>query len=413
MPRVSVIIPTYNRADYLSQALQSVFNQSHTPFEIIVVDDGSTDNTAQVMRDWDAWVRYHRQEHQGISAARNRGLELAQGDVIAWLDADDLWEPDFLASVLPLLEANAEVDGVYTGSVHIDAAGNILPQLNQRVVPPSDLFSSLVEDCFVLTPTVVVRKRCFEQVGQFDPQLGICEDYDMWFRLARNFTIVGLPYPLVRIRVHETNTIKDTSAFCRYRLAFAEKHFGQPEGDPGSWSADKRRAHAHAFSTVALKHIQDGQPDRGWFYLEKAVSIWPNLLGQLNTLYELVIGDQPRGHRGRVNSLDIEANGAEMMHRLDALFVKHWIRLKPVRRVAYGNAYLALGMLSDQARRWGTARRYLFQAIKSNPRLLVSYPVIRRLLKLCAGQRLVTLGSKMLGRTQQATHHTMTCSVQR
>lgn len=396
--RVSVIIPTYNRADYLPQALQSVFDQTLDPFEVIVVDDGSTDNTADVVRAFEPRVRYFRHQHnKGISAARNSGLEAARGEVVAWLDADDLWEPDFLATVIPLLVADEGLDGVYTGLVRIDAAGNILPQFSQRVVPPADLFSSLIENCFIQTSTLVTRKRCFEQAGDFDPQFGICEDYDMFLRLSKTFTIAGVPTPLVRYRVHEHNIVSDTDAFCQFRLALTQKHFGKPEGNPRTWSGERRRAHAHAFRSVALKCIRDGQPDQGWRYLEEAVSIWPDLLGRLDTLYELACGDQPGGYRGQADLLDIEGSGAEMLKRLDTLFAKGNPAIETMRRPAYGNAYSALGMLSDQAGRWTAARRYLFQAVKANPRLLASYPVVRRLLKLCAGQRLVGLGRRALG----------------
>jgi len=408
MSHVSVIIPTYNRAEYLAQALQSVFNQTLSPFEVIVIDDGSTDNTADVVRAFEPRVRYFRHaRNKGVSAARNRGLGVAQGEIIAWLDADDLWEPDFLATIVPLLAADAGLDGVYTGLVYIDAAGNILSQSSQKVVPPSNLFSSLLDNCFIVTCALVVRKRCLEQVGDFDTQLGICEDYDMWLRLAKTFTIIGLPTPLVRIRVHEHNTVGDTDAFCQFRLAVTQKHFGKPEGNPRTWSAERRRAHAHAFRSVALKCIQDGQADRGWRYLEEAVSIWPDLLDRLDTLYELACGDQPRGYRDQADLLDIESSGVEMLSRLDSFFAKAGPALESTRRPAYGNAYLALGMLGDQAGRWAAARRYLFQAIKANPRLLASYPVVRRLLKLCAGQRLVRMGRKMLGNQRRADAHTL------
>lgn len=397
MLRVSVVIPTYNLANYLPQALQSVFDQSLSPFEVIVVDDGSTDNSAELVRTFDSRLRYFRQDHKGVSAARNLGLEVAEGEVIAWLDADDLWEPEFLATVIPLLEADGGVDGVYTGFVHIDEAGNTLPQPGQKVVPPPELFGALIENCFVLTPTIVVRSRCFEQVGYFDPELEICEDYDMWLRLAETCTIVGLPYPLVKIRVHPSNTTRNTDNFCRFRLTLTQKHFGELEGNPQAWSDDKRRAHAHAFSDVAMKYNQDGRHDLGWRYFEKAISIWPDLLSQLGTFFELACGDQPRGYRGQAHTLDIEANEIQMLSQLGTLFAKAGPALQAVRRQAYGNAYLTLGILSDQAGRWRSARRYLIQAIKANPRLLASYPVVRRLLKLWAGQRLVRLLSGRRG----------------
>jgi glycosyltransferase involved in cell wall biosynthesis len=397
MLQTSVIIPTYNRAGYLSQALASVSAQSRSPFEIVVVDDGSTDSTPEVIAAAGPLVRYVRHErNQGVAAARNTGLKTARGDVVAWLDADDLWEPGFLKAVMPILEVDGGVDGIYTGLMRIDADGNLLPQSSQVEVPSTELRSALLEDCFIQTSTFVARRRCFEQAGLFDPQFDICEDYDMFLRLAESCTIVALPVPLVRYRVHEQNTVANVAAFCTFRLALTRKHFGEPEGDPETWPPDKRRAHGHAFRAAALKCIGAGQTDEGWQYLKQAVSILPSLLGSLDTYYEVACGNQPMGYRGQADLLDIEKNGAEMIARLDSLFASCGPDLQTMRSAAYGNAYLALGILSDRANRWELARSYMLQAVRANPRLLASYAVTRRLLKLFAGRKLVGVGRRVL-----------------
>jgi glycosyltransferase involved in cell wall biosynthesis len=408
MLRVSVIIPTYNRSEYLHQALESIFTQSVSPFEIIIVDDGSTDNTADIVRVFGPKVRYFRQDHKGVSAARNLGLEVAQGEIIAWLDADDLWEPNFLATLVPLLAADQRLDAAYCGYVHIDTTGNILPQSSQVVVSPSELFSSLVDTNFIATPAIIARKRCYEQVGNFDTSLGMCEDYDMWLRFATRFIVLGLPTPMVKIRVHENNTLKDTTAFAQFRLGVIQKHFGEFEGDSTTWPEEKKRAHAQTFRSIALRHIQQGQRDQGWHFLEKAVHTWPALLARLDTYYDLVCGDQPRGYRGRADLLHIECNGTEMLKWLNALFSKAGPTFEPIRHAAYANAYLALGIVYDRAGQWTNARRCLCQALGANPRLLASYPFARRLIKLCTGKRLVSLlrmmrnGVHEAGATQRA-----------
>lgn len=388
--KVSVIIPTYNRAYYLREALDSVFAQSLLPWEVIVVDDGSTDATPAVVQSYGSRVRYIRHEqNQRISAARNSGLKVAQGDVIAWLDSDDLWEPTFLATVISLLEADATFGAVYTGLSRINAVGEFLPQGSLTVVPPSDLYSVLVEDCFIQTSAFVARKKCFEQIGEFDTQFHICEDYDIFLRLASVCTIVGIPEPLVRYRVHGHNTVANTEAFCRYRLALTEKHFGLSEGDPATWSLAKRRAHGCAFRAAARKYIESKQQDEGWRYLARAVTICPELLNRLDTFYELACGDQAMGYRGKADMLDIAANGMEMVRRLDALFANAPKSVLILRRVAYGNAFLALAVLSDQAGDWKAARGYLFRAIRSQLGLLQDPLVVRRFVKLCLGKRII------------------------
>ena len=394
MPKVSVIIPTYNRADYLPQALRSVFDQSLSPSEVIVVDDGSSDGTADLVRGFRPAVRYIWQDHRGVSAARNLGLDEARGEVIAWLDADDLWEPDFLAASISHLE-DQKLDGVYTGCIHIDAEGNTLPQHGDRVVPPSELYSSLIDGNFIATPAIVLRKECYNQVDPFDTALSICEDYDMWLRLAREFTIAGLAAPLVKIRVHDSNTVGDAAAFSQFRLALVRKHFGPPTGDPVTWPEAKQRAYAHAYREVALRHRRSGEGAERWQSIEKAVTIWPPLLGQLDTFYEIACGDQPRGYRGQADLLDLETNQREMLQGLDNLFLDSTPRVDAMRPMAYGYAHLALAMLNEQAGDWTTARRHLRQAVRSNPRLLASRPVLRRLAKLYAGKRAASLGRRL------------------
>jgi len=394
--KVSVIIPTYNRAGYLQEALESIFQQNLSPTEIIVVDDGSTDDTEEVVRRTRTPVQFYRQEHKGVAAARNLGLRVAAGDLIAWLDSDDLWEPEFLSTVVPLLASHPELDGVYCGWTHMDATGKTLQTPRLRVIAPQHLNSALVESDFIVTPAIVAYKRCYDQVGPFDLEFRICEDYDMWLRLSRDYAIAGIPQPLVRIRVHEGSEImRDRVAICGYRLALTRKHFGPREGDPDDWAEDKRRAYSFALYTCALMHIEAGESEEGWHWLKEAASAWPALFHRLDVFYELVCGTQPRGYRGRADLMDIAASGRELLGRLDALLDTADSALRRGRCKAYGNAYLALGMLSDQAGHWGQARRYLLRAMIANPSLIISPSVVLRFAKLCSGQRLARLARRL------------------
>jgi glycosyltransferase involved in cell wall biosynthesis len=379
--KVSVIIPTYNRAGYLREALESVFKQSSAPWEVIVVDDGSTDETRQVVENAPGTVRYLEQEHRGVAAARNLGLDSATGDVIAWLDSDDIWDPDFLATVVPLLVQNDGLDGVYSGITMIDANGKALRTV-VRVEPPEQLHKALSHSNFLATPSVVVRKRCYDCVGSFDEELRIAEDADMWLRLSRQFRLEGLAQSLVRIRVHDSNLMSDAEAFREAQLRYAQKRIVELEGDRSELSDSARAIRGLAYRTIALMYIQSGQDQKGWDYLFEAVSVYPQILSQLETFYELACGDQPRGYRGDVNLLDIERNGAKMLHQLEALFREASSDVHAFRSVAFGNAYLALGMLSDQANHWSRARHYLFQAFRNNPKLIVCPQVFWRWLKV-------------------------------
>ncbi len=386
--KVSVIIPTYNRAGYLREALHSVLRQSLTPWEVIVVDDGSTDDTRQVIQDAPGSICYFEQAHQGVAAARNLGLEKATGDLIAWLDSDDLWEPDFLAAVVPILARDETLAGVYTGITMVDADGVRL-RSSTRTEPPEALYEALIRGNFLATPSVVVRKACYDTVGHFDTQLPISEDYDMWLRLTAESRLVGIPRPLAQIRVHRTNMMSDTDALCQARLILLGKHFGPLPRDGNVLSESSRIAYGYAFRAIAIQYIENGRPDRGWRYLAQAAAMHPPILAELDTFYELALGDQPRGYRGDATQLDIPDNGAEMLGRMDALFASADSQIQAMREEAYGNAYLALAMLSDQTGEWRFARHYMLCAARAHPDLLQEYDVVRRLIKLFLGKRVI------------------------
>ena len=334
---ISTIIPTFNRAELLGQALQSVLAQTRLPDEIIVVDDGSSDHTAEVAAEYGSQVHYIKQDNKGVAVARNVGLREAQGDVVTWLDSDDLWQPDFLATMASALENKPKLDGVYCGFYHIDLGGEILSKVI-RVVPADELYNRLIEGNFIVTPGLVMRKACYDVVGLFDTGLTIGEDADMWLRLARSFTISGIEAPLVKIRIHNQNSMVDTDIFSQSLLTRTEKHFGSFDDNAAAWTDEKRRGYAFAYRTLAFRNVEAGRPEIGWRYLEQAVDIMPSLLSRLDTFYELACGEQKRGYRGQASLMDINANGAEMLCYLDELFDGSRPELSAERDVAFGYA---------------------------------------------------------------------------
>jgi glycosyltransferase involved in cell wall biosynthesis len=406
MPRVSVVIPTYNHAHYLPYAVQSVLRQTYADWEAIVVDDGSTDDTADVVaRFTDPRIRYIYQENQGLPAARNTGIRAAQSDYLAFLDADDEWEPGFLRRCIGVLSADSTLTGVYTRNYFIDEHGQPLPRLGGQVVPPTAFRSRILQSGLFPAHAALVRADVIREIGHFDIRLTSLEDWDLWIRLSARYQMQGISEPLARYRVYPGSMSTNAARMHANRMAVLTKHFGPPEGDSATWCEEKRRAYGFAYRSAAFGYIQQDQPDEGWRLLAQAASIWPHLLGRLDTFYELACDNQPKGYRGQADLLDIEGNGAEMLKRLDGLFVEAGPPLEPLRRAAYGNAYLALGILSDQAGRWAAARRCLFKAVLANQRLLGSYSVIRRLLKLCAGHHLAHLGRLLSGGGQQTPPH--------
>lgn len=206
-PKVTVIIPTYNRAHYLGDAIQSVCEQTFNDFELIVVDDGSTDGTLDLLHSiHDLRLRVLQQEHRGISAAMNAGLRAAHGLYIARLDSDDVWFPDMLAGQVAVLDAHPEVGLVYAKGQAMDAAGTPLPMtIGMPERYPGDSFRSMIRENCTCNITVVVRRACFDRVGWYDETLQMSEDWDIWLRVARHYQFAYVDRIVARFRWHEGN----------------------------------------------------------------------------------------------------------------------------------------------------------------------------------------------------------------
>jgi glycosyltransferase involved in cell wall biosynthesis len=198
--RVSVVIPTYNSGRLVVEAIASALAQTHQPAEVIVVDDGSTDDTRARMAAFESPVRYVYQENQGVAAARNRGIREATGEFVAFLDADDVWHPRKLEIQLECLRRNPELGLVGTSTV--DWPNEPFPS-GERFANPEPALVRLkdlvVRNQFV-TSSVLVRRPVLDRIGEFDRALHGPEDYDLWLRVAQATAVANLPLPLTGYR---------------------------------------------------------------------------------------------------------------------------------------------------------------------------------------------------------------------
>ena len=199
---VSVVIATYNMGQYLPQAVQSVLSQSYPHLEVQIVDDGSTDDTAQILRQWqgDARVRVHTQQNAGQARAKNQGVALSRGRFVAFLDADDIWLPGKLALQMPLFRGRPEIGVVYSDYECMDGEGR---PLSKGVTPMRRgwVAGPLLVENFVCYSSGVVRRECLERNGSFDESLGMGIDYDLWLRLSASYQFDFVPAATVRYRV--------------------------------------------------------------------------------------------------------------------------------------------------------------------------------------------------------------------
>jgi glycosyltransferase involved in cell wall biosynthesis len=219
---VSVVIPCYNHAHFLEQAIESVLRQSYSDFEIIVVDDGSTDNTAEVVRRHPP-VRYVYQENAGLSNARNTGLRHSHGKFLVFLDADDRLLPHALDTGVSCIREHPECAFVSGHCRVINATGAILPSPRQLRIEREHYLKLLRGGTYIWCPaTVLYRRRVFDFVHGFDPELNPAADYDLYLRITRDFPVYSHGHVVVEYRQHSSNMSRDASKMERAALAAHE-----------------------------------------------------------------------------------------------------------------------------------------------------------------------------------------------
>lgn len=278
-----MIIPSYNSARYLAEAIQSVLDQSYADFEIIVVNDGSTDETEAVVKGFsDERIRYFAQENKGVGAARNVGLRLARGEYVAFLDADDLFLPEKLSRQVEFLLQDPSVDLVFSGWEYINAEGKIL-----GVEEPWKYRSSVlgVEDVLMgggaPVHAVLVRRRCLENVGGFDEAMRAYEDSDLWLRLAVDGCRMVLQSGVVcQYRLHDKNTSKEVSKHERWYLYCLKKFFDLEL--PKNLSDQKTHVFADCFLSLSARYYLHRDLDNAHRVLQEAIDWQPELLDEDN-----------------------------------------------------------------------------------------------------------------------------------
>ncbi len=221
-PTVSVIIPTYERAGVLGRAIDSVLGQTRPAEELLVVDDGSEDRTAELVASYPG-VRYERIAHRGVSAARNRGIALATGVWLAFLDSDDEWLPAKLAEQLAALESSPEHRVCHTGEVWIRGGRRVNPRRHHRK-HGGWIFRHCLPLCAISPSSVLVHRSVFDEVGTFDEAFPACEDYDLWLRVASRYPVLYVDRPMLRkYGGHEDQLSRRVPALDRYRIRALEK----------------------------------------------------------------------------------------------------------------------------------------------------------------------------------------------
>lgn len=278
MATVAAIIPCYNHGRFLAESIESVLNQTYQDVELVVVNDGSTDETRAVAASFGERIRYLEHENQGLCASRNKAIEATDSRYLAFLDADDQWHPDKLARQIPLLEADEDVGLVHTDGFVLTEQG-----MGERILARAEpaglsgkLFERLLMGNPILGPSVVVRRSCLEKVGLFDEHLGGCGDWDLWLRICRRWKAVYVPEPLLYYRRHASSV--SMSEDHDYMLADSLRVLDKTFNDhtlPASARAVEGRAYSELYFVFGKTSLAHGDRLRARSYFSRALKAWP------------------------------------------------------------------------------------------------------------------------------------------
>lgn len=291
MPTVDVIIPAYNAARFLADALNSVEAQTFTDWRIVLVDDGSQDNTPEVVAPFRERLGdkllYIRKENGGLPAARNTAIKNSDSPFLALLDADDVWLPRRLEASLAQFQDRPDVGLVYGFVQRIDAAGNVLdtfatrnPHGEGRVA--AYIYMRMLD---LPCPTVTFRRRCVEEVGLFDETLRATEDRDLWVRIAQHYEVALAPEIVAYYRVSPNAMTTDGDRMLKAQLTFVQKHFGTP----GLGRRERRVALSWMYRQRAETLSDRQQRRKALASALRAFSYWPFQKANVRTLLSMLV----------------------------------------------------------------------------------------------------------------------------
>ncbi|MGQ0793012.1 MAG: glycosyltransferase family 2 protein [Deltaproteobacteria bacterium] len=276
MPKISVVVPAYNSARYLAEAVESVIAQTFADWEATVVDDGSTDNTREVLAPYLDRINYIYQQNAGPGRARNTGIEASTGKYIAFMDADDVWTADKLQIQSDFLDANPDVHFIFANDFVVSQDGGLLytghpkweciyeiPQVslggtNKKFT--HSIFAALIRHSFIPTSTVVVRRECLDDAGYFDEGILNGQDLELWWRLSRRYNAGFTDLHLSKYRVHSSNFSADSERKFTNALRLMRTLAAYPDIDAETAALINRRFARTHFEFGYFYFARDNMP---------------------------------------------------------------------------------------------------------------------------------------------------------
>lgn len=272
-PLVSVVIPTYNYGHFVCEAVESALAQTYPSVEVIVVDDGSTDDTRERLSVYSNRIRYIHQHNQGLSAARNAGIQAALGKYVALLDSDDQYHPEFVAKLLPLINDRPEL--ALVGSQYMKGGSPEWTQDFTRIREPSlvPLEAIALKPTEFCSSSVIIRRSVFGQIGCFDVALRSVEDRDMWIRIAAQYPVLLVHAPLAFVREHRMSMSHNPSRMEQFEHEVIRRAFNIPALQKKRLL--RRKAHGHAALSASFVYLTAGWPANALSRVLQSFCWWP------------------------------------------------------------------------------------------------------------------------------------------
>ncbi len=278
MTSVSVIIPTYNRAAVLPRALDSVLAQTHAAGEIIVIDDGSADETPHIMERDYGMVDYYYRENRGVSAARNSGIRKAAGEWLAFLDSDDEWLPNKLQMQVQRINGQPDCRIIHNEEIWIRDGARVNPMHRHRKYGGM-IFEHCLPLCVISPSAVVIHRSVFDKVGLFDESLPACEDYDLWLRICALYPVEYIDDPLIiKYGGHQDQLSRQFWGMDRFRIKALVNII-----DSGVLTPPQKSAAIHTLMAKCSIYANGAEKRRRW----EEVSRYRNIMAHYGTMHEV------------------------------------------------------------------------------------------------------------------------------
>ena len=392
-PLVSIIIPTYNRSDFLVHAVNSVLSQTFEDFELLIIDDGSIDDTQTKIKEFnDIRIRYIYQMNAGLAAARNTGIKQSRGKYIAFLDDDDLWLRDKLAHQIQSFRNYPKIDLLTCGYQVIDSQGNVLDEIQPWIWRPQLNLRTWLTSCPTVPSAVIIRREWLDIAGNFDERISRrkygAEDWDLWIRLAYiDCQMAWVKEILCAYRIHETS-MSHNAQRQRLGMLFAlDKLFDRTDLQI-EIKEDKNQIYSLAYLRTAARLYIEGQAELAKADLEKAFHLNPGLLK--NNGEELFQGLV--GWAGN----PIVRNAENYLEYVFDNLPCEMANLTRRKREAFGIAAKGDFFKSYQRKNWKVVQQSLVKMVINQPSFILDKGIISVTMEMIIGSKMISKLKKLL-----------------